>query len=299
MPDSSPPLDDLVQPFHVGALGVSGRVVRLGPMLHDIIDAHDYPPPVRSLLAQTVALAATLASVLKYDGIFTLQLQGDGPVSLVLADVTSTGDMRGYARFDADRVAALAGSTGAPVPALMGSGYLAFTVDQGPETDRYQGITELTGATLAECAHDYFRQSEQIETAILLAFGDDPLAAGAIMVQRLPQDRRQHEDDADEGWRRAVILMSSLTQKELLDPGLDTHRLLHRLFHQDGVRVTDPRPVRQACRCSRARVARTLQSFPKAEIQDLAEDGRITVTCEFCRREYLFTADEIEALYEP
>ena len=297
MPDSSLPLDDLVQPFHVDALGVGGRVVRLGPMLGEIVAAHGYPPAVRSLLAQTVVLAAALASVLKYDGVFTLQIQGDGPVGLVMADVTSDGDMRGYAKYDAERLAALEDAENGSVPTLMGSGYLSFTVDQGPDTDRYQGITELTGATLADCAHDYFRQSEQIETAILLAFEDDPLAAGAIMVQRLPQARAQSGEDAEEGWRRAVILMSSLTARELLNPKIDTHRLLHRLYHQDGVRVTEPRPVRQSCRCSRERVARTLRSFPKAEIQDLAEDGRVTVTCEFCGRAYLFDEQEIDALY--
>jgi len=159
--------------------------------------------------------------------------------------------------------------------------------------------SRLTGATLADCAHDYFRQSEQIETAIMLAFEDDPLAAGAIMVQRLPRKPGQSEEDADECWRRAVILMSSLTPAELLDPSLGTHRLLHRLYHQDGVRVTDTRPLRHQCRCSRDRVARTLASFPQAEIRDLAENGNVTVTCEFCRTEYLFNEAEVNALYEP
>lgn len=298
MPDAASHLDDQVQPFHVDALGVSGRLVRLGPMLDEILAPHAYPPPVRTLLGQMVALGATLASVLKYDGVFTLQAQGDGPVGLVMADITTAGGVRGYARFDAGRLAAAKAAPGAMVPALMGSGYLAFTVDQGPDTDRYQGITELTGATLADCAHDYFRQSEQIETAIMLAYEDAAPAAGAIMVQRLPPKPGQSEEDAEECWRRAVILMSSLSPSELLDPGLGTHRLLHRLYHQDGVRVTEPRPLRHQCRCSRDRVARTLASFPKAEIQDLAENGNVTVTCEFCRKEYLFDEAEVEALYD-
>ncbi len=297
MDDVAPHLDDHVQPFQVEALGVSGRVVRLGPALAAVIDAHDYPSPVRDLLGQTVALAAALASALKYDGVFTLQMQGDGPAGLMMADVTSAGGIRAYARIDAGRLADDPGA-GAPVPALLGSGHMAFTVDQGPQTERYQGITELTGATMADCAHAYFRQSEQLETAIMLAArGDGPAAAGALMIQRLPFSPEQSEEDAAEAWRRAVILMSSLTASELLDPALATDRLLYRLYHQDGIRVTAGRPLFQSCRCTRERVERTLASFPRVEVEDMAENGTVNVTCEFCRKEYLFDEDQVAALY--
>lgn len=289
-------LDDLVQPFQIDSLGVNGRVVRLGPVLDTLLAPHDYPVTVRNLLSQMIVLATSLASVLKFDGVFTLQAQGDGPISLMLADVTSTGGLRAYARFDADRLAGCAVS-GAPVPTYMGSGHLAFTVDQGPETDRYQGITELTGATLADCAHTYFRQSEQLETAILLAASDDPSMAGSVMMQRLPVGRNQTSDEADEAWRRAVILMSSLTPDELLDPTISTDRLLYRLYHQEGVRVTDSRPISATCRCSRQKVATTLASFPKSEIEELAEDGQVNVTCEFCRTDYVFDRADIDALF--
>ncbi|PIW26694.1 MAG: molecular chaperone [Rhodospirillales bacterium CG15_BIG_FIL_POST_REV_8_21_14_020_66_15] len=300
MPDASLSLDDMVQPFHVDALGVNGRVVRLGPVLDRLVAPHGYPPVVVDLLSQVVVLAATLSSVLKFDGVFTLQVQGDGPVGIVMADITSSGGVRCYARYDADRLAAIdaSGAQGAPVPALLGSGYLAFTVDQGPDSERYQGITELTGATLADCAHDYFRQSEQLETAILVASDADPLAAGAIMVQRLPRARGVSEDDAEEAWRRAVILMSSLSADELLDPAVATDRLLYRLYHQDGVRVTEGRAVRHSCRCSREKVATTLRSFARKDIEDMAEDGKITVTCEFCRTDYVFDPEQLDALYD-
>ncbi len=300
MPDAPLSLDDMIQPFHVDALGVNGRVVRLGPVLDRLVAPHSYPPAVADLLSQVVVLAVTLSSVLKFDGVFTLQVQGNGPVGLVMADVTSAGGVRSYARYDADRLAEIdaSGSQGAPVPALLGSGYLAFTVDQGPDTERYQGITELTGATLADCAHDYFRQSEQLETAILLASDADPLVAGAIMVQRLPGRRGADKDAAEEDWRRAVILMSSLSSGELLDPAITTDRLLYRLYHQDGVRVTDGRAVEQTCRCSREKVANTLRSFPQAEIEDMAEDGKVTVTCEFCGTDYVFGPEQVGALYQ-
>lgn len=300
MPDAPLSLDDMIQPFHVDALGVNGRVVRLGPILDQLVAPHGYPPVVADLLSQVVALAVTLSSVLKFDGVFTLQVQGNGPVGLVMADVTSAGGVRSYARYDSERLAEIdaSGLQGALVPGLLGTGYLAFTVDQGPDTERYQGITELTGATLADCAHDYFRQSEQLETAILLASDADPLVAGSIMVQRLPGRRGADTEDAEEAWRRAVILMSSLSSGELLDPAVTTEQLLYRLYHQDGVRVTEGRAVEQTCRCSRDKVANTLRSFPQAEIEDMAEDGKITVTCEFCGTDYVFGPDQVEALYQ-
>ena len=292
-------MDDAVLPFHVEALGINGRLVRLGGVLGDLTDLHDYPSPVQNLLCQTVALAGALASVLKYDGIFTLQAQGDGPISVLMADVTSEGGIRAYSRYNEERLAELPdGGDGATIPTLLGSGHLAFTVDQGPDTERYQGITEITGATLADCAHAYFRQSEQLETAIMLTGSRDGTSAGALMVQRLPASSGQAPDEAEEAWRRAVILMSSLTAEELLDPDLESQQLLYRLYHQDGVRVTEPQALAAICRCSREKVSRTLASFPKSEVEDMAEDGQVNVTCEFCRKEYVFNGAEIDALYE-
>lgn len=307
MPDSSAHIVDTVQPFQLDDIGVMGRLVRLGPALEAVLAPHDYPAPVRDLLAQTVTLAATLASVLKFDGIFTLQAQGNGPVGLLLADVTSAGALRGYARFDRERLAD-ADPKGAPVPTYLGSGHLAFTVDQGPETDRYQGITELEGATLSDCAHTYFRQSEQLETAILLTSQDDPLAGGALTIQRLPkhggrsekksEEAAAAEAEADEdAWRRAVILMSSLKSDELLDPSLSAQEILFRLYHEDGVRVFQQKPVFQKCRCSRDKVSRTLKSFPRKEIEDLAETDDVTVTCEFCKTDYIFGIEDLDVIY--
>ncbi|MEK9672611.1 MAG: Hsp33 family molecular chaperone HslO [Rhodospirillaceae bacterium] len=297
--DSPPPsfLDDKVHPFHVDKLGLNGRVVRLGGLLTDVVGNNNYPAPVGRLLSETVALAAVLASTLKYDGIFTLQIQGDGPISIMMADVTTEGGVRAYARFDVDRLNTV-DPDAAEVPAYLGNGYLAFTVDQGLDTDRYQGIVELAGATLSDCAHAYFRQSEQLETAILLAAQDDPRHAGAIMIQRLPAPSKAVDDDPKEAWCRGVILMSSLTTDELLSPALTVNQILYRLYNQDGVRVTDPRPLTAKCRCSRGKVERTLASFPKSEISELAVDGVVNVTCEFCGRDYVFDTGEIDALFD-
>ena len=309
------PMQDLVQPFRLESAGVRGRLVRLGPALDRIVGPHKYPTEVATLLAEGITIASALASGMKYDGIFTLQTSGNGPVRTLVTDVTSEGGLRGYARVDAERLANADPASGAsgPVPRLLGAGHMAFTVDQGPDTERYQGITELTGSTLADCAHNYFRRSEQLETAFTLfaeareAEGGAATGArgGAVMLQHLPTETpsgsaeaRARDEAQDEAWRRAVILMSSLTGAELLDPKLSPRDLLYRLFHEEGIRVYPPKPLMQACRCSRERVERTLRMLPKAEIADMYEDGVITVTCEFCKADYAFDEAQIAALYD-
>ena len=298
MATESRPNIDIAQTFQIEGLDVRGRLVRLGPALDDVLDAHGYPEPVSLMLAETLTLAVTLASALKYEGIFTLQVQSDGPISLLVADITSEGAVRGYARFDEDRVAKASEFKGAPVPRLLGAGHLAFTVDQGQDMERYQGIAELDGPTLSECAHHYFRNSEQVETAIFLsARRDDKLdsmRSGALMVQRLPQQNNHLPDDED-GWRRAVAILASLTEDELLDPDLDHDALLYRLYHEDGVRAYSAHDLFHRCRCSREKVASTLKSFPRAEIID--DDGQSQVVCEFCKADYTFTPTELDALF--
>jgi molecular chaperone Hsp33 len=296
-------LDDLVQPFQIDAFRLRGRLVRLGGALRRVLAGHGYPPPVRGLLGEAMALSAALAAMMKYDGLFTVQIQSDGPVSLIVTDITSDGDIRGYGRYDPDRVDAARQAKGEAVGRYLGSGLLAFTVDQGPDTNRYQGITELAGGTLADCAHAYFRQSEQLQTAIKLAASEDAEAPGAaaLMLQRLPEDIRPgaNMEQAEEEWREAVILLSSITDAELLDPALSPADVLYRLYHQEGVRVFAPRPLRHRCRCSRRKVERTLASFPRDEVEDLKEDGKVVVTCEFCKAVYEFDDAALAAIYAP
>lgn len=304
---NSPPID-LVQPFHIEGQPVMGRFVRLGPLVDEVLQRHDYPMEVARLLAEMLALAAGLSSLLKYDGIFTLQVKGDGPISLMVVDATSGGDLRGYAAFDSDRLARRAEESGgphAPVPRLLGRGYLAFTVDQGSHTERYQGIVELDGATLVDCVQHYFRQSEQLSTGIKVAVGPAENGAphwraGILLLQRVP-GQGGHEglsgEEADEGWRRSLVLMSSATSNELLDPELAPNDLLYRLFHEDGVRVTRPHPVRARCRCSKDRVETVLRSLPRDEVESLKVDGAVVVTCEFCSRSYRFGDDDLVRIY--
>jgi molecular chaperone Hsp33 len=296
--DFSPAAADFVQPFQIEGLGLRGRLVRLGPVVRTVIAQHGYPPAVAALMAEALALAAVLGSALKYEGVFTLQLRGDGPLSLVVVDITSSGDMRGYARCDAARIGDIIGAGAASVPRLMGAGTMVFTVDQGPRTERYQGVTALEGASLSECAHAYFRQSEQVQTAIILVAAPEPdtndddaptnVRAAALMIQRLagPGDG---DANAEENWRRAVILMSSVRTDELLSSMLAPAEVLFRLFHEDGVRLFRQRPLRAGCRCSQAKVERLIATFPPSEIAAMADNGQIAITCEFCKAHYTVT----------
>ena len=289
---------DFAQTFQVEGVDVRGRLVRLGPALDAVLDAHGYPEPVSIMLAETLMLAVTLASALKYEGIFTLQVQSDGPISLLVADITSDGALRGYARFDDARVAEVAKGESAPVPRLLGAGHLAFTVDQGADMERYQGIAELDGATLADCAHNYFRHSEQLDTAIFVSAragaANSGSLAGALMVQRMPSAKNDDEEHED-GWRRAVAILASLTEAELLDPELSSETLLFRLYHEDGVRAYEAHDLFHRCRCSREKVANTLKAFPRTEIT--TDDGQSQVVCEFCRADYTFTPEDLDALF--
>lgn len=296
---TAPPADDIALPFQIEASSLRGRLVRLSEVVDDILTRHAYAEPVARLVGETVTLAAMMASALKYDGVFTLQAKGDGPVKLLVADVTSGGDIRGYAKVgeDAEIGPELAGG---PVPALLGQGYLAFTVDQGEHTERYQGIVELTGATLSECLQHYFRQSEQIDVGLKLAIERTAGSwrAGGILLQRLPDEERQAlPSDRTDDWRRAMILMDSASDGELLDPGLAAETLLYRLFHEDGVRVWEPQPLSRKCRCSTEKVERVLQALPVEEVASLkAEDGQVHVVCEFCNTDYVYTERDIRQL---
>ena len=309
---------DEVLPFQLEALGVRGRLVRLGPALDAIIERHGYPLAVARPLAEAMVLCATLATSLKYDGIFTLQIAGDGPIRLLVTDLTTDGALRGYAQFDSWKLAVAlgAGNSEAPdgyVPKLFGRGRLSFTVDQGQHTQRYQGVVPLEGPTLADCAHTYFRQSEQLPTGIKIvaqrrveggSHGEKVghWRAAALMVQQMPEfdagridvDREQREDD----WRKAVILMASATEAEMLDPALSGSTLLYRLFHLERPRQFERRPFVARCRCSRARIDRVLRSIKREELDDLRDaNGKVSVKCEFCSTEYAYEDSDLDRIY--
>lgn len=311
-------ISDFVLPFEVKPLGVRGRIVRLGPVIDDILSRHDYPVSVSALLAQSVALTALLGTALKFDGKFILQTKTNGPVSMLVADFAAPNGIRGTARFDKANLDAVDQRN---EKALLGSGHLAMTVDQGMDMDRYQGIVPLGEATLADAAHAYFQQSEQIPTRLRLAAGPLSLKgdrtshwrAGAILVQHLPREGGASaipisSGDVPEGmeeaivenddWVKARLILDTVEDHELLDPTLSVEDLLYRLYHEDGVTAYPVTQLARHCTCSAAAVSAMLQRFSPEERADMVEHGEIKVTCEFCSTDYRFKPSQFDEAAE-
>ncbi len=293
------PSDNLILPFQLESSHLRGRLARMGEVLDIILHQHAYPDAVAELLAEAIVIASLLASSLKYDGVFTLQAKGDGAVRLLVADVTSDGGLRAYAKYDKDKLGDAVADT-----KLLGKGFLAFTCALAGKDDRYQGIVALEGGTLAEAVQHYFRQSEQVPTGIQAAAKRDAAGhwrGGGLLVQRMPRDGGINVESFSpeaEDWTRAMIVMGTCTPQELTDDALPAETLLFRLFHEEGVRVYGPLPLRHQCRCSQARVEAMLRALPQTEIADLTVEGRVTVTCEFCNKCYAFDKTELAALYQ-
>jgi len=312
--------DDTILPFQVEALDLRGRVVRFGPAIDAILSRHRYPAPVAKLLGEGIVLTVLLGSTLKFEGRFILQTQSDGPVRMLVIDYTTPGKVRGCARFDADRVAAAVAAGAADPGALLGHGHLAMTIDQGPDTARYQGIVALEGKDLEHAAHEYFLRSEQIPTRVRLAVAEEVRAgadgarhrwrAGGFLLQFLPRaPERARQPDLDPGdvpegvevevtpeddaWVEGRSLVATVEDVELLDPEVSAEQLLYRLFHERGVRVFRSRDLHAQCSCSRAGVERMLRSFSKDDRDHMVENGKITVTCEFCNATYVFEPGEV------
>jgi molecular chaperone Hsp33 len=291
-PQKTPLADDLVAAFQIEGFPVRGRIVRLGAALHEVLTRHEYPEPVANLLGEACALAALVGSSLKFDGRLILQAQGDGPVAYVVVDYDTAGTFRGYCRFDADRVAeASKGFVRPGARTLLGKGLFVMTIDQGPDMERYQGMTPIEGETLALAAEQYFAQSEQVPTKVKLAVGQVDTGqgptwrAGGLLIQYIAADAAR--GSTEDVWDRARALFATTGEDELIDPMVPADTLLWRLFNEDGVRVFEPKPLAAFCRCSPERIGVMLESFTPEERADMVEaDGKIRVTCEYCSRVY-------------
>jgi molecular chaperone Hsp33 len=298
---------DFVRSFQIEGMNVRGRIVHLTDLADRVLAAHGYPDSVSQVVGEALALVALLGASLKFDGTLTLQTRSDGPLRLVVADYTSPGTIRACATFDRDAVEAL-GATPA-FNALVGTGSLAITIDQGADMERYQGIVPLEGFGLADAATQYFERSEQIPTRIKLAVATlsarakdaqrPHWRAGGIVLQNLAAlggtGQRPSLDPAED-WLRASTLFATVEPHELVDPQVAPERLLYRLYHEDGVRVFETQVLEFGCRCSADRVATVLQQYPDEEIKTLADaDGQIRATCEFCSTVYRFTPEEVRA----
>lgn len=294
-----PALDDIVSAFQIEGLPVRGRVVRLGAAVDEVLTRHDYPEPVANLLGEACALAALVGSSLKFEGRLIVQAQGDGPVRYVVVDYDTSGGLRGYCRFDPDEVAQVSEGFARPgAKTLLGGGVFIMTLDQGPDMDRYQGVTPIEGETLALCAEQYFLQSEQTPTRVRLAVGQADIGqgptwrAGGILIQSIAGDETRGE--TKEAWNHAQAFFETTGEDELIDPALGTPTLLWRLFNEDGVRLLEEKPLRSFCRCSEDRIGAVIQSFTDAEKAEMIEpDGKIHVTCEYCSRVYALDPAEV------
>ncbi len=314
--------DDRVVPFQVEGLDVRGRAVQLGPLLNAILGRHDYPAPVARLLAEAIVLTALLGTSLKFEGKFTVQTKGDGPVDLLVADFTTPNSLRAYARYSEEELVDAVAAGRVSPPELLGAGVLAFTIDHGIGMQPYQGIVPMDGSSLEEIAGVYFRQSEQIPTKVRLGVAElldrdeegrprHNWRAGGLVAQFLPQaperlrqpdlhggdgDERDIDDSEDDAWSEARIMVETIDTDELTDPQVPIERLLFRLFHERGVRVYQPQKVLDQCNCSREKIKGVLDGFSADEIEASQEkDGKITVTCEFCSTSYTYAAEDFAA----
>lgn len=282
-----------------------GRIARLDNVLKTIIHKHGYVKNVSVALSETTALAVLLANALKFEGLFTLQLQGNGPVSTIVADVTSDGKIRACANYDKEHLEkawALRKNEGEieATPHLLGTGTLAFTIDDG-KNNYHQGVVDLQGKTLEECALRYFKQSEQIETMLKLFVGipeDDEgeWKAGGILLQRIPNygGKDMDMEDIAELKNEAEILMKSLKKEELFDENLSLQEILYRLYHANNLTITKENNYEFKCRCSREKLLKTLRGFSEDELASmLDENSKIKAKCGFCSEEYEFSIPEI------
>lgn len=300
----SMPVDDCVSIFQLDGTSVRGRVVRMGDSLNSAltngIGETRYPIAVARLLGEAMMVGAIVARALKFKGRLVVQCHGTntGAISLLVADCTTDGNVRGYARWDKDQLKMIELDNRNPgAEALLGGGTFSMTIDQGPDMDQYQGLSAIEGERLSDCAEHYFKQSEQVPTSIRLACGqvqhigkDPKWRGGGIMIQRVSGDEAR--GDTHDAWTTAKALFETVTDSELMDPEVSQDDLLYRLFHETGVRVISSESITAKCACSEERLRQTLKSFDDSARQDMAEDGIITANCEFCGADYKFnTAD--------
>lgn len=306
-------LENYVLPFQIETAGVRGRLVRLGPVVDDLLSRHDYPEPVSRILGEAILLTVMLGASLKFDGKLTLQTSSDGPITFLVVQFRAPGDVRAYASYGDEAVEQAIAAASDGEPRLLGSGHLAMTIEPGGGMERYQGFVELEGENLVDAAHTYFRQSEQIPSLLRVAVaphfqsgrggerGAWGWRAGGFMIQKIGAEggrsaihASETASQSEEDWNRASMLGATVEDHEILDPTLSPERLLIRLFNEERVRAFPASEVNAFCQCSRERVSDLLRRFSAERLQDMVqEDGKVAVTCEFCNRVYEFEADDL------
>jgi len=285
---------DQLQRFIFEHSDIRGEILTLEDSFQQVLETAHYPQPVQALLGEFMAAVGLLSATLKFDGVLTLQAQGTGPLSTIMADCTHHHHLRAIARFD-DGFKYRGDQS---LPELLGAGTLSLTITP-TKGERYQGIVPLEAGSLAGCLEDYFRQSEQLTTRIWLNAApraSTPRSAG-LLLQALPTQKEADANTNERLWEHITHLADTLTAEEQLQ--LDHEQQLHRLFHRDELRLFEPSPVRFACSCSRERIANALISLGKKELQDiLDEEGVIDINCEFCHQNYSFRQTDVGGLFD-
>ncbi|WP_341212667.1 Hsp33 family molecular chaperone HslO [uncultured Limimaricola sp.] len=312
--------DDTVLPFQLDQSDIRGRVARLDGVLDRVLEQHDYPAQIEALVAEMALLTALIGQTVKLRWKLSLQVRGDGPARLIATDYYAPteegapGRVRAWASFDESRL-----EEGAEPYSLIGKGYFAILIDQGQGTAPYQGITPITGDSLASCAETYFAQSEQLPTRFSLSFGKstepgrgESWRAGGVMLQKMPKASPFAnpeggsgegglleaadilDEDEGESWRRANILLDTVDELELIGPSLSPTELLVRLFHEEEPRVFDAQPVQFGCTCSEAKVRQSLSIYSAKDITHMTTDeGIVTADCQFCGSHYEFAPNTL------
>lgn len=285
--------EDRLLSFTIPARNARGRVVRLGPLIGEILAAHDYPPAITHLLAEALIVATLIGGLIKDgEGQMTMQAQTkDGIVNLLVCDYKA-GAVRGYVDFDRERLASVGANP--PLSALFGEGYLAVTFDMASGEGRYQGVVPLEGESLAQACETYFVQSEQVPTLIRVAVrsGADGCEAAGLLVQHLPDGEegreRLHVRLEHPEWEHIAVMAGSIRHEELLDDTLTMEDIVWRLFHEEEeIRIDRGAPLSRGCRCSAAHYESVLSRFPEDERAEMRnEDGNIVVDCAFCSRQF-------------
>ncbi|MFO7602855.1 MAG: Hsp33 family molecular chaperone HslO [Gammaproteobacteria bacterium] len=277
-------MSDTLQRFLFERHPIRGSRVQLHASWQAVLERHEYPVPVRQLLGEMMSAAVLLTTTLKVQGRMIMQVQGSGPLKLMVVECSNTLSLRAVAKCD-EHIEA--GS----LSELLGDGQLVITLETEHQKERYQSIVELTGESLAEALSRYLNQSDQLATYLWLAA--DPLQSAGLLIQRLPETGMEKDEDA---WNRVCQLSSTVTAPELLQ--LSHAELLHRLYHEEDVRVFDAEPVCFRCSCSRERVANMFLTLGYAEVMDmLKEQGKLEVACEFCYHKYEFDQIDVEQLF--
>ncbi|MGI9265459.1 MAG: Hsp33 family molecular chaperone HslO [Gammaproteobacteria bacterium] len=277
---------DTLRRFLFEGLHARGELVHLDETWRQIQASHDYPPAIRAILGEALAASVLLASTIKFDGVMTMQIQGDGPMHLLVVECSSEQKVRGLAKWKGE---APSGS----FSELAGAGRLAITVERGEGKDRYQGIVPLSGDSLSDCLDAYFAGSVQLPTRLWLAASDARVAG--MLIQRLPMPPEEEQAE-DDDWNRLQLVGGTVTEAEMI--GLAGPDLLRRLFAEDDLRLFRAKPVVFSCSCSRERVAAALRMMGREDIDLLIEEqGEVEAHCEFCNRQYLFDPVDAEGLF--